>query len=130
MAGNFRNARALVNADGSYAYGSKAWCERQVIIVIQGAMRGRNAGPDPAMQPVQPRDYRLAITGVMTLARLKGYIVEQKRSLAAKVDLSQLPAGDLQALLKSQLDQIDPASRAQIESMAAGDYDATAEPLD
>lgn len=124
MAGNFRNARALVDSNGNYAYGSKAWCERQLVIVIQGAMRGRGAGPDCAVQPVQPRNYAMAVQAVMALARLKGYIVERKQSIGAKIDLSKLSQAELSQYLSASLSELDPAARRQIEAITAGDDDA------
>ncbi len=130
MAGIRGKAALLVSPDGSYEYGSKAWAERNVISVIKIGMRGRAAGLDPTVEPAIARNPQLVLQGVAMLARLKGWIVERKTSLQGRVDLSKLSPAELQSMLTGHLDQLDPASRAQIESIAAGELDITADPED
>lgn len=91
-------------------------------------MRGRPAGLDPAIEPVLPRNPQLAVTAIMALGRLKGWIVEKRQGINARLDLSKLSPADLRAMLTTHLDQLDPASRAQVESIAAGGYDISADP--
>lgn len=115
----------------SYDYGTKPWAEAQLVVIAKAGMHGRPAKIHPTNpQPAITRNFALAIQAITTLARLKGWIVERKSSLTGKLDLSKLSPADLRATLSAHLDQLDPSSRAQIESIAAGEYDSEAETLD
>ncbi len=115
----------------SWDYGTKPWAEAQLVIIAKAGMHGRPAKIHPTNpQPAIERNFPLAIQALTTLARFRGWIVERKTSLQGKIDLSKLSAPELQAMLAGQLDQLDPAARAQIESIAAGEYDVDADPID
>ncbi len=118
-------------ADGSWEYGSKQWAELQLVVIIKAGMHGRPAKIHPTNpQPAIERNFPLAIQAITTLGRFRGWIVERKTSLQGRVDLSKLSPAELQSMLTGHLDQLDPASRQQIESIAAGELDITADPED
>lgn len=71
--------------------------------------------------PSLDRNLSVALAALMHLARLKGYVVEKKQTLAGKVDLSKLGSSDLRAVLTGHLAELDPDSRRQIELIAAGE---------
>ncbi len=119
------------------AYVDRWWIESRIVCIAKAALHGRpgyrkpgkNGAPDSDEPPLD-RNHPLALNALMQLARLKGLVVERKTSLQGKIDLSKLSATELQAMLSGQLDQLDPAARAQIESIAAGEYDVEADPID
>ena len=124
-------SRALITPSGDYSYGSKAWIERQLIVIAKAAMHGRPEKPiggptaaSGASVEAIPRNHPLALQALMALAKLKGYITEQRRSVSAKLDLTKLTPAELQAVLTGHLADLDPAARRQIESIAAGEYEA------
>lgn len=107
-------------------YASKQWVESKMIQVVTMALRGRPANLHPGNpQPRIERNPALAITALMSLARLKGYIIEKKQSLAGKVDLGKLAPADLRAVLEGSLDQLAPGERQRLLEIASG---ATIEP--
>ena len=123
--------------------GEKAWIERQMIIIIKAAMHGRPAKIMQAQKavdgnpekpemivPALPRNHALALSALMSLAKLKGYIVDKKQGVSAKLDLSKLPPAQLQAVLTGHLNELDPAARQQIEAIAAGEFEADFESLE
>ncbi len=108
-------------ADGRPDYGSKHWIENQIVIVIKMALHGRpatNVSSNP--QPAILRNPSLALSALMNLAKLKGFIVEKRQSLAGKIDLNKLSPADLKATLAGALDQLTPGERAKIIEIAAG----------
>lgn len=76
-----------------------------------------------ATHPALDRNLSVAMAALMHLARLKGYVVEKKQTLAGRVDLGKLGAADLRAVLTGHLNELDPDSRRQVEAIAAGDVD-------
>lgn len=112
-----------------HEYGSKGWIEDQLVVVVKMALRGRPASQVPSNpQPAIPRNPALAVSALMSIARLKGYIVEKKQSLAGKLDLGKLSPADLRAVLEGSLDQLAPGERQRLIGIADGTIDA--EPLD
>ena len=108
-------------AAGRPDYGSKGWIENQLIIVVKMALHGRPPSATPSNpQPMIERNPALAVQALMQLARLKGYVVEKKQSLAGKIDLSKLPPADLKALLESSADSLAPGERQRLMDTAAG----------
>lgn len=86
---------------------------------MYGLVEKRNSAGE-IVDPRQPRNHTLALSGLMQLARLKGFIVEKKQSLNAKVDMSRMSAADLKATLEGTLDQLAPGERQRILEIAAG----------
>lgn len=108
-----------------------------MVIIIKAAMHGRpakvieaSAGKPAVIEPAINRNHALALSALMSLAKLKGYIVDKKQGVSAKLDLSKLPAAQLHAVLTGHLNELDPAARAQIEAIAAGEFEAEFESLE
>lgn len=107
-------------ADGHPDYGSKLWIENQIVIVIKMAMHGRPPTNTPSNpQPRIERNPVLALSSLMQLAKLKGYVIEKKQSL--KMDLGKLSAADAKATLDGMLDQLSPGDRARILEITSGE---------
>lgn len=110
-----------LNPAGPAQYGSKQWLEDQLVIAIDMGLRGRPASARPQNpQPLIPRNPALAVTAIMALARLKGFIIEKKQSFKAAVDLSKMSPADLNATLVAMADQLAPGERQRILEIAAG----------
>lgn len=92
-----------------------------MIIVVKMALHGRPASNTPSNpQPRIDRNPTLAITALMSLSRLKGYIIEKKQSLAGKMDLSKLSPADLRTVLEGMSDQLAPGERQRFMDIASG----------
>lgn len=119
-----RLKRGALNSDGFHDYGSKRWCENQLIVAASMALQGRPARSSPSNpQPMIPRNPALAVTAIMALAKLKGYIVEKRQSLAGRVDLNKLAPAELKATLEATLDQLSPGERSRIMEIASADVE-------
>lgn len=124
--------------------GSLAWIESQVMMVIRTALHGAEAVGTPAhaektgkgkaakeelvpasedYQPAMPRDHSRALTALMHLAKLKGYIIEKKQSTNANIDLTKLTRAELGRALDGHLDKLAPGERQRIEAIADGSDD-------
>jgi hypothetical protein len=64
------------------------------------------------------RNHTLALSALMSLARLRGYIVDKK--INGKIPFDKLSPADLRAVLVGHLAELDPDSRREVESIAAG----------
>lgn len=99
-----------------------------MMMIINGAMNGlpeRYADDGTVVEQRIPRNHSLAGNMLMNLARLRGYVVDQKKTLSAKLDLSKLSGPEISELLGSKLNELEPGARARIERMI---IDAREEP--
>ena len=113
------NQRALRSSDPVHMI-TPLWIEKRIVNVFVGAYSGLPPKDDNrgyTFAAVE-RNLPLALTALMQLARLKGYVVEKKASVALR---SKVTTAELLPLLQA----LDPAAAAEI---AAGTFDATAEP--
>jgi len=116
-----RELLALRRADGGLV--SRMWAECQLVRIVQDSMEVHFAEYDEAGNQISPfvgADRARAESAVMNLARLKGWIVERKQSMSAKVDLGQVGSQQMSAALDAALLDLAPAERARVKAIAAG----------
>lgn len=130
----------LLRRAGNDDCGSKPWIENQIIVIIRAAMVDTPAKLIPQrvqkngvispehMRPQAVRNHSLALSALMQLARLRGYVVEKKQSLSGTMDLAKLSKQQLSAFLQSTADQLAPGERQRLIGIADGTIDA--EPLE
>lgn len=70
--------------------------------------------------PAQPRNHQLALTGLMSLAKLKGYIVDRQQRMSARLDLNKLSSKELNDVLSAQVNALSPGARQQVEDILEG----------
>lgn len=72
-----------------------------------------------------------AVTALMSIARLRGYVVERKQIKTATIDLNKLSRSELSSVLDQHLGTLSPASRRRIQQITAGDdLEGVAEAVD
>lgn len=84
------------------------------------SVKGRDVETEIIVEQSQPRNHQLAMNALMNLARLKGYVVEQKKSVSAKLDMSKMNHLEIREMLGAKLNELEPGARAKIERLAEG----------
>lgn len=113
-------------AKGSNAYvGTKPWIEDQLIMLARDAMQvTKQADGSPRRHTVRMNP-ALAVSTLLALARLKGYVVERKQvdQRNIKADLGKVSRQELSELLGDHLAKLDPAAREKVLRLADGGLD-------
>ena len=89
---------------------SRAWIETHMVMVVEKIERG-------GYDPLDLEGFRVELTALMNLAKLKGLIVERKQvdQRTAKLDLNKLVTPEAQEQLGGVLDGLEPGTRRMIE---------------
>jgi len=104
---------------------SRVWVECQMVRIIKDAMEGipgvpdQDGGDSPASKGVPP-NRELAERALMNLSRLKGWIVERKQTVNARVSAGASASVELAAMLEDHLTNLPAAERAKIKRLAQG----------
>ena len=108
---------------------SKVWAECKLVWIANRCLAGRPAILDESGKTLVPAvdpDYSQAQSAIMNLARLRGWIIERKQSLNAKVDLGK---SDLESMLDQQLANLPAEARARVRQLANDTDQAPDKPL-
>lgn len=105
-------------ADGGIA--SKLWAELRLVQITEACMET----VEPALQPdgtITKRrdpDYPLAVTAINSLAKLKGWIIDKKQSVNAKVDFGSANVnGTLTGMLDAALGELSPEQASRVREL-------------
>jgi hypothetical protein len=93
-----------------------------MVRIIKDAMEGVPANPDQDGGDSKgvPPNRELAERALMNLSRLKGWIVERKQTLNARVSSGPGANVELAAMLEDHLVNLPAAERAKIKRLAQG----------
>lgn len=101
----------------------RVWGELVLLRMVKSGLEGEVAVEDAdgkVVRPGCPPDRELVMSAFAQLSKIKGWIVERRATMNARVDYNQLGAGQLEGLLGERLGMLSPEQQATVQALAAG----------